>query len=162
MPPKSKQPGGTGLRNFFPPAKEASFVTKEDAAKFCGGTPPPQEKNRGGDHNPNGVNGWTSASGKTISDAEASDVKLLSSRPSHVNIWPQVKGALQSILGGSFFTAVEPPLEEALSSVPATASSYLLSPTPPDGRAQELEQEVAHWKNTPTSFKRRKKAFVTH
>jgi hypothetical protein len=29
MPPKSKQPGGTGLLNFFSPAKEASFVTKE-------------------------------------------------------------------------------------------------------------------------------------
>jgi hypothetical protein len=55
-----------------------------------------------------------------------------------------VKGALQSILGGSFFTAVEPSLEEAFSSVPATASSYLLSTTPHDGRAQKLEQEVAH------------------
>jgi hypothetical protein len=44
MPSKSKQPGGTGLLNFFSPAKEASFVTKEDAAKFCGG-----------DHNPNGA-----------------------------------------------------------------------------------------------------------
>ena len=73
-------------------------------------------------------------------------MKPLSSRPSHVNIWPQVKEALQPVLGGSFFTAVGPSLEQAFSSVPAAASSYLLSTTPPDGRVQKLEQEVAHWK----------------
>ena len=48
MPPKSKQPGGTGLLNFFSPAKEASFVTKEDAAKFCGGSRRAREKYREG------------------------------------------------------------------------------------------------------------------